>query len=135
MEQKEILDKLSDFHGHLGPYVVTGWRMGSIANRELGGNPFDKEALVKTGIGTPLSCLVDGIQFSSGCTLGKGNLRIDDSRKPEAVFSKEGKSLKVALKEEAWEEIKDLSEEDLERVSKEFFNRNEEELFRIEFSK
>ncbi len=136
MEDKgELLDKIADFHGHLGPYVVLGWRMGSIAIRELGKNPFEMKALVKTGIGPPLSCLVDGIQFSTGCTLGKGNIEIEDEKKPEAVFTKDKGSVKLSLRKDVWDEIKDISEQEMKDFSREMLERNESEIFRIEASK
>ena len=34
-ELKAILDKAADFHGHLGPFLVIGVRMGLIGVREL----------------------------------------------------------------------------------------------------
>ncbi|HEC81191.1 MAG TPA: hypothetical protein ENI42_02025, partial [Thermoplasmatales archaeon] len=39
---KETLKRIEQFHGHLGPYVVLGYRMGIIANKFLGENPFKK---------------------------------------------------------------------------------------------
>lgn len=134
-DKEEILDRLTDFHGHLGPYLVLGWRMGSIANRELEGNPFEMKALVKTGIGPPLSCLVDGIQFSTGCTLGKGNIEIEDEGKPVAIFRKGEGSVRLSLRKEVWKEVKDISEREMEDFSKEMFDRDESELFRMKILK
>ena len=73
-----VLQKLKDFHGHLGPYVTVGYRMGLAANREFGDSAFKKKAIAYSGLKTPLSCMVDGIQVSSGCTLGKGNIKVED---------------------------------------------------------
>ena len=83
---REIADGLDDepllllerFHGHLGPYVVLGYRMGRFARKFLGKNPFGLRAEVFTGSTPPISCLVDGIQVGSGCTLGKGNVSIKE---------------------------------------------------------
>ncbi len=132
--ENKIFKGLTDFHGHMGPYLVVGWKMGEIANRELGEDPFKMEALVKTGIGPPLSCIVDGIQFSTGCTLGKGNIKIQDEERPEATFFKEGKSLTVNLKDEVWREIKDASEGDLEHISKDILGKKEIDLFKVRVS-
>ncbi len=63
------------FHGHLGPWLVLGLRTGRYARRILGGSPFDLEARVHCPARTPYTCFLDGIQFGSGCTLGKGNIR------------------------------------------------------------
>lgn len=67
---------LKAFHGHLGPYVVAGLRMGRCALRELQAGPhFGVEADVYCPDSPPPSCAIDGIQFSTGCTLGKRNIR------------------------------------------------------------
>jgi len=73
---EETLSKIEQFHGHLGPYAVIGYKMGKIAKKQLGSDPFSKEAVIWTGTKPPLSCIIDGIQISSGCTLGKGNISI-----------------------------------------------------------
>ena len=91
---KELLERLEDFHGHLGPYLVVGWRMGKTANEKLGKAPFEMKSRVKTGGKTPLSCIVDGVQFSTGCTLGKGNIEITNEKKPKAVFKTQWRNWK-----------------------------------------
>ena len=98
----EVLLRIKDFHGHLGPYATIGYRMGIVANRELGGDAFKKVARVFSGTVTPLSCMIDGIQLSSGCTLGKGNITVEDLQEPRAIFSdKEGtKSIEITLRDE-----------------------------------
>lgn len=78
------LAALKDFHGHLGPYVVAGVRMGRYALKRLQATPhFGLEAVIWCPDGPPSSCLLDGIQFATGCTLGKGNIRhhVDDEIK------------------------------------------------------
>ena len=70
----KTLADLEKFHGHLGPYVIIGFKMGQIANNKLGKDPFCKKAITWTGKNPPVSCIIDGIQLSSGCTLGKGNI-------------------------------------------------------------
>jgi formylmethanofuran dehydrogenase subunit E len=69
-------DQLAAFHGHLGPFLVLGYRMGRYARRELSGNPFEMHAIVYLPEGSPEICIADGIQLGSGCTLGKGNIEI-----------------------------------------------------------
>ncbi len=67
---------LKAFHGHLGPYVVAGLRLGRYAIKRLQADPhFGIEADVYCPDAPPPSCVLDGIQFSSGCTLGKRNIR------------------------------------------------------------
>ena len=118
----EILQKIKDFHGHLGPYVAIGYRMGLAANRELGDNALKKAAMVFSGTVTPMSCMIDGIQLSSGCTLGKGNIIVEEMGEPRAIFSdKEGtRSVEISLRDEiqqmleekmtSWESGEELAE-------------------------
>lgn len=75
----EWLARASLFHGHLGPWLVAGCLVGRDAVRRLDtpGHwkidvtcwmPSDKQR-------TPFSCMLDGLQASSGATLGKQNIR------------------------------------------------------------
>jgi formylmethanofuran dehydrogenase subunit E len=96
------LKALSHFHGHLGPYVVIGYRMGSLAKAELIGKT---KAVVRSGLRPPLSCLADGVQFSSGCTLGKGNIEVLDEGLAQATFSAGDHVLIITLREEVRRDI------------------------------
>lgn len=74
-EHLDDLTILKAFHGHLGPYVVAGLRLGRYALRRLAADPhFGIEAEVECPDAPPPSCVLDGIQFSTGCTLGKRNI-------------------------------------------------------------
>ena len=69
-----VLRQATRFHGHLGPWLVLGLKAGTYARRKLDASPFDLQARVFCPPRTPYTCFVDGIQFSSGCTMGKGNI-------------------------------------------------------------
>ncbi|HKK68018.1 MAG TPA: FmdE family protein, partial [Bacteroidales bacterium] len=49
----------------------------------------------------PLSCMHDGLQFSTGASLGYGNIHVPEDRpyKPEAVFEYKGQRLRIQLKD------------------------------------
>ena len=70
------LIELARFHGHLGPFIVLGYRMGRYALAHLDENPFALYAKVYCSGITPQSCLSDGVQLGSGCTLGKRNIEL-----------------------------------------------------------
>lgn len=73
--REELLDRLRDFHGHLGPFAMLGYRAGLLALRELGlPSHFGLSATVRCPDGPPPSCFIDGVQYSTGCTLGKRNI-------------------------------------------------------------
>lgn len=83
---------LTTFHGHLGPYVVIGYRMGKLALSELDSEGhFGISAEVHSPRKTPRSCLIDGVQIGSGCTLGKGNIVVQEAPEPAwAMFTATG---------------------------------------------
>jgi len=132
-KQKEIFRKIEQFHGHLGPYVLIGYKMGKIAKKKLGPNPFTKKAVIYTGIKPPLSCIIDGIQISSGCTLGKGNIFIYKDGVPKVQFKGEnGKKLEINLKKCIQNEIdNEVTKENMIKYSEKIFNKSDIELFDI----
>jgi formylmethanofuran dehydrogenase subunit E len=127
----ETLKQIQQFHGHLGPYAVIGFRMGKIANEKLGSDPFCKKAVIWTGTKPPLSCIVDGIQMSSGCTLGKGNLTVKDESIPKAHFSTDdGRIIEIKLKNLIQNEIDTtVTEENIVNYSEQLFEKSDQELF------
>lgn len=105
---------LTSLHGHLGPYVVLGYRMGRLALEASGsGGHFDISAVVHCKLDPPVSCLIDGIQLGSGCTLGKRNIRaVEFEGAPYAVFeTKLGEKVTVKLLEGIPELVGRLIEE------------------------
>lgn len=129
----ETLKQIEKFHGHIGPYAVIGYRMGLIANKTLGSDPFLKKAVVFTGSTPPLSCIVDGIQISSGCTFGKGNIKVENKGIAKAdFFNNAGKKLQILLKPELKKEIDTVvTEENIISYSEKMFEKSDEELFKI----
>jgi len=98
----EMIERGTILHGHLGPFLVAGIRMGLLALRELGSpGYFGLHVDSWAGRTTPLSCLNDGIQIGSGCTAGKGNLNIVGEGRPLARFlSDDGRAIEIELKRE-----------------------------------
>ena len=129
----EALKKIEKFHGHIGPYVVIGYKMGEIANQLFGGDPFSKNAIVWTGTKPPLSCIIDGIQMSSGCTLGKGNITVNMQGIPKAQFTdNNGKHLEIRLKTRVKQEIDTMvTKDNIISFSGELYLKSNEELFDI----
>ena len=63
------------FHGHDGPFLAVGYRLGRYLVKEL--RPQGIMGLritVKTRMRKPLTCVLDGLQCSTFATFGKGNL-------------------------------------------------------------
>ncbi len=103
-----LIDRGTKLHGHLGPFLVAGVRMGLLALSLLGSTGyFGITAVSETGYETPLSCLTDGVQIGSGCTTGKGNLQVVESGRPRVRFTTAaGKSVVIELRPEVVEEFK-----------------------------
>jgi formylmethanofuran dehydrogenase subunit E len=89
-------------HGHLGPFLVAGVRMGLHALALLDSpGYFGLRAESQAGHATPLSCLNDGVQIGSGCTTGKGNLLVADGGAPRVRFVRDdGTSVAIELRSE-----------------------------------
>jgi len=77
---------LAAFHGHLGPYIVLGYRIGKYVRENFCDDPFSLKAEIYCEGKPPQSCLADGVQLSSGCTLGKRNIEIIPSDSVACVF-------------------------------------------------
>jgi inosine-uridine nucleoside N-ribohydrolase/formylmethanofuran dehydrogenase subunit E len=91
-----------EFHGHLGVYSIVGAKMGIKARELFGVGPDQLEVLSFAGTRPPYSCLNDGIQVSTGATLGQGLIKIsnDSLKRPEAIFSYKGRMIKISLKKD-----------------------------------
>ena len=49
----------------------------------------------------PRSCVVDGIQFASGCTMGKRNIEIEaDPAAVSVTFTRAGRSISITLRDD-----------------------------------
>jgi formylmethanofuran dehydrogenase subunit E len=130
---KDILKKIEQFHGHVGPYVIIGYKMGLLAKEKLGSDPFSKKVVVCTGTNPPLSCIIDGIQISSGCTYGKGNLSVKNDFIAKAKFStNDGKCIQIILKPTVKKDIDlNVNKENMISYSEMMFEKSDKELFEI----
>jgi formylmethanofuran dehydrogenase subunit E len=101
MNNNPLLQAGGRFHGHIGPFLAVGLRMGLAANERIGRDPMGMKATVRVEGRPPRSCVVDGIQYSTGCTLGKGNIAIEpDSKKISARFTGKSGAVSIALRQE-----------------------------------
>jgi formylmethanofuran dehydrogenase subunit E len=120
---------LKKFHGHLGPFAVLGYRMGQLARRRFTQRIY---ARVHSGTERPLSCLADGVQMSSCCTLGKNNITLLEDGQARAEFSDGAGHLDILVRPELISDISSRcdhhNEEDL---AMHFFTLSDDELFII----
>ena len=91
-----------EFHGHLGVFSIVGAKMGIKAREYFGAGPDVLTVISYAGTKPPYSCLNDGIQVSTGATIGQGLITVvtQPQTRPEAVFTYHERSLRLKLKEE-----------------------------------
>lgn len=129
-------EELAKFHGHLGPFIVLGYRMGRFALRHFDNNPFALVATVYCSGQPPESCLIDGIQIGSGCTYGKRNIELSVSPHISVMF-RHADGRAILLKQEPYparrsefdHEEKELA---LENFAEAMYSMHDEELFSVE---
>jgi formylmethanofuran dehydrogenase subunit E len=81
IDEKEIEETIA-FHGHSCPGLAIGIRAAELARDRLDFGPeADMVCVVETDM-----CGVDGIQYLTGCTFGKGNLIHKDFGKAGFTF-------------------------------------------------
>jgi pyrimidine-specific ribonucleoside hydrolase len=91
----------NELHRHLGGYSIIGAKMG-IRAREILGAPFDELTVVSNaGSEPPLSCLNDGLQVSTGASIGRGTITVAVGKnEPSAEFIYKGKKIKLTIRKE-----------------------------------
>jgi len=98
----------NELHGHLGIYAIIGTKMGMRAREYYNTGIDDIITISFAGSNPPVSCMNDGIQVSTGATLGHGLISVADNEKkrPVAQFSFRGQTIEISLKNEYWDQIK-----------------------------
>ncbi len=132
MNVPEELRQAADFHTHLGPYLVVGLRMGGVVTREFGETPFAYRIRAHTGKAPPYSCMVDGIQMSTPCTIGNSGVEVGNDRRMAIDVVGEGRTMTITLRTEIFDWIeKECREEDCEEFSCKIWEMEEGRLFTI----
>lgn len=139
-EIASLIENAAKLHGHLGPFLVIGVRMGDMAKRYL--DVDDKssrilQASIKTPLFTPFSCVIDGIQAATSCTIGNQKLKIKNStREITARFKLQSseKTMKISVNPTVVETlIEEMSKgASAERLAAKISHVQEEQLFVFE---
>jgi formylmethanofuran dehydrogenase subunit E len=132
-ELPEPLQRAKAFHGHLGPNVTLGLRMGRLIVDRFGGEPFSFRITSFTGWTPPVSCIIDGLQLSTPCTVGNGYLRIVEEGVLRAIARKEGREIDIRVRPEIAERVKTEFDRNHEEVLPlALWTMNDRELFEVE---
>jgi pyrimidine-specific ribonucleoside hydrolase len=101
LKEWKITVLTNEFHEHLGIYSIIGAKMGLRA-REFFNIGIDELVITShAGLQPPVSCMNDGLQVSTGATLGHGMITVADGQAlPEAVFRFKDQSILIRLKDE-----------------------------------
>jgi formylmethanofuran dehydrogenase subunit E len=135
-----LLEKAADLHGHFGPFLALGVRMGLIGLRELETKEGDRQlsAIVTLDYKVPYSCLIDGIQVATKCTVGNKRLKWKESKEFTAAFTlkDKGRSVRVIVNPSLIQELttkltKRLSDADICQLGSEVASRLEKDLFLV----
>lgn len=92
------------FHGHLGPWLALGLKIGHEAVRRLNAEPhWGLEVKAECRLEPPVSCLLDGLQLGTGATYGKRNIEAtqSDAVCVRTVNTESGEGLEFRLRPEA----------------------------------
>lgn len=75
------LDEVARVHGGAGPWAVAGYRMGQFALLKLGldRQSFDLDVTHKGPLDPQYACIADGASASTGASVGKVNLRLQEA--------------------------------------------------------
>lgn len=98
-----------ELHGHVGLYALLGVKMGCRALELLDVGRGDLSVRSFAGLTPPFSCLNDGLQASTGATLGHGTISVEQLQVPhvEALFTTGEKTLRLTLKRDFMQLIED----------------------------
>ncbi len=134
MKDKKIaISEAVKFHGHLGPYLILGVRAGELALERLKcGKHFGISVKVWGAHKKPKSCLIDGLQLSTGATYGKGNIEKFDGSTIKMEFKDNTSKKKVLIrfKQELVEKLnKTILHRDCETLAKELYSARHAGLF------
>jgi len=77
-------EEVAVFHGHICPGLAFGYRAAEYAKKSLNTGRSEDEEMVT--IVENDACMIDAIQYITGCTMGKGNLIFRDHGKPVYTF-------------------------------------------------
>ena len=94
------------FHGHDGPFLALGYRLGRYLVKTLKPRGImDLEITVNTKMTKPLTCVIDGLQCSTLATLGKGNLITKATNRQSIIVRvrKGNRRSSFRMSERAWD--------------------------------
>lgn len=121
-----VLERAEEFHGHLGPFLVIGVRIGLVGLDEIeAAEDSSLTVAASLPLRVPFSCIIDGLQITTRCTIGNQKLSVKDSSEIRAEFKRkdDGREVVVALNQRMFEKLKSqllqerLSDEEVRQLA------------------
>ena len=123
------------FHSHLGPYLVIGMKMGNFICTNLGDKPFSYRIHTSVGLTPPTSCVIDGLQITTPCTVGNSMIQVEELGDIAAWVQEDDRRIRLQLKPTIRERIdQETTRDNEEEIAEELWQAETEELFDIELS-
>ncbi len=111
LEEWKAVLLTNELHRHLGMWSIVGAKMG-VRAREVLEAPFDMLDVISfSGFKPPFSCLNDGIQVSTGASLGRGTITNTHLGRPAAIFFYKDKKVTMRVKPEIMKTIRGVIKE------------------------
>ena len=133
----EVIAKILDAHGHVGPWAVAGYRMGQRALEELKLPRHSKSLLVvhHTPLEFKFTCAADGVMAVTGATPGKLNIRLEECPLSELrtviTDRSTGRVLTFRILPERARELAGVTPSQLETMSRRFAELPDEAIFTV----
>ncbi len=99
----------NEIHGHTGIYSIIGAKMGVRAMEYFNLGVNNLKITSFAGKTPPLSCFNDGLQISTGATIGQGLITVSDSilEIPTAIFEFNNQKIEISLKPKIAKKLQD----------------------------
>lgn len=123
---RDTVKRAVEIHGHLGPFLVFGLRMGLMAEKLLGEKVQSCEFKAINKI--PYLCTVDGIR----AIVGENAVTIKEGKGITATFrGANGKRATIKVREDVMRKYANVAWEKCEESAYEVLGENEEKLFEV----
>jgi pyrimidine-specific ribonucleoside hydrolase len=107
LKEWKIVVLTNEFHEHLGIYSILGAKMGLRAREYFHVGIDELEIVTYAGSTPPVSCLNDGLQVSTGGTLGHGTITLGEGQViPKARFTFKNRIIELSIRDTLRQEIK-----------------------------
>jgi len=127
---------IRDYHGHVGPWNVLGYRIGRRALEEFGARWGDHslDITCHTPLRTPYTCIADGLVIGTGNTIGRLDIRLAEAADRADIRvtvrrAADGKTLVFLPHETFLARIEAVQPETLDALARECADLPDERLF------